>query len=148
MDFKISPKNVYTIAKCNRFESREKIGIVSSIAPPESPNKPANSNVDSGFDVSKQFEENLLSFKITLTAEEWTNNYQPTDQYYKRSDSKNRFRAYSILKPNIWTPTMHTHLVEQTIIIIYKRAKIYNEGNIYMDIIGRCPTCQSYLKGL
>jgi len=151
MDFKISPKNVYTIIKYNRYESREKIGIISSIAHPESPNEPAISNVDSGSDVSEQFEDNLLSFNITLTAQEWTNIYQPTDQYYKRSDNKNRYRAYSILKPNIWTPIMHTHLVEQTRLscpIIYKRAKIYNEGNIYMDIIGHCPTCQSNLKGI
>lgn len=151
MDFKISPKNVYTIVKCNRFEVREKIGLISSIPQAESPNKPTNSNIDSGSDVSEQSEDNLLSFNITLTAEEWTNIYQPTDQYYKRSDNKNRYRAYLILKPNIWTRIMHTHLVEQTRLscpIIYKRANIYNEGNLYMDIIGHCPTCQSNLKGI
>lgn len=150
MDFKISPKNVYTVVKCNQFEAREKIGIISSIPRAESPNEPDNINVDSHSDVSEQSENNiLLSFNITLTAEEWTNIFQPTDQYYKRSDSKNRYRTYSILKPNIWTPIMHTHLVEQTRLscpIIYKRAKIYKNGNIYMDIIGHCPTCQSNLK--
>lgn len=92
-----------------------------------------------------------MSFNITLTAAEWRIIYHPTEQYCKRSDGKNRFCVYSILKPNVWTPNIHTHFVEQTRLtcpIVYKRAKIYTGRNIYMDIIGHCPSYESNFKCL
>lgn len=152
MDFKISSKNIYTIVKSNRYKSKEKIGIVELVYQVESlNNEPGNFNIHSESNDSDESEDNLLSFNITLTAKDWTNIYQPTDQYYKRSDNKSHYRVYSVLKPNVWTPVIHTHLVEQTRLscpIVYKRAKIYKDGNIFMDIIGHCSMCQSNLKGI
>jgi len=104
-------------------------------------------------DYKSDDEETILNFNMTLSKEEWN-----MEQYsrakktlYKRSNKKYPVRAYKILKCNIWAPLINEHFFEQirlSCTIIYKRAKTYNNGNVFLDILGYCSTCLSNFKGV
>lgn len=102
MNYEISAKNIYTVVKLNRYDVMRKLNLVPT---PALESKSEQVNYDPEFlnyysnsESSDQSEENVLSFNITLMAEEWANIYEPTEKYYNRSDNKNSTRVYTILK--------------------------------------------------
>jgi len=77
--------------------------------------------------------------------------YEENKQYYNRSDTKNYFREYLVLKQNVWTSIIHEHFFEKTRLscpIDYKRAKIFTNRTIFLNIIGHCSLCLSNFKGI
>jgi len=96
-------------------------------------------------------EETILNFNMTLSKEEWDSIQEPTETLYKRSDKNYQVRTYQTFKCNIWAPLIHEHFFEQTRLpctIVYKRAKMYNNGNVFLNILGYCSTCLSNFKGV
>lgn len=94
--------------------------------------------------------DDQLNFNITLSPHEWENLYEGQPQIYKRSDGKINYRSYQTLKPYIWTSVIHDHFYEQTKLscsMQYKYAKIYPDGEIFLNILGKCSTCKSVFKG-
>lgn len=53
--------------------------------------------------------------------------------------------------PFKWTSVIHEHFYEQTKIscsIVYKYAKIYEEGQFFFKFSGHCSSCSSTLTGI
>jgi len=109
-------------------------------------------------DYKSDDEETKLNFNMTLSREEWDSIHEPIETLYKRSDKKYPVRPYQTLMCNILAPLIHEHFFEQTIVnltitglpctIVYNRAKIYNNGNVFLDILGYCSSCLSNFKGV
>ncbi|KAF0717390.1 jerky protein-like, partial [Aphis craccivora] len=95
--------------------------------------------------------DKTLNFNITLTHTEWDSLYDGTPQIYRRSDGKIDCRSYCSLKPYNWTSVIHEHFFEQTKLpcsMVYKHAKIYPNGQIFLNILGHCSTCKSIFMGI
>lgn len=125
MNYKISSENEYTIVKMNRYNIVEKLGIsLPSVKPFE--NKfmtMIHTQIQMYLIIPMKIS---LTSNITLSKEEWIIVREKKETVFKRSDNKNIIRAYYILKPNIWTPIIHSHFFEQTRLacnIVYKRTK-------------------------
>jgi len=157
LECSITAKYAYTIVKVNRYgvsdtlflnNSRESDTFEDNIIP-----ECNNDQKDTSQSSSEMSESNddKVKVNITLTQNEWENLYDGTSQIYKRSGGKFDYRSYLSLKPYNWTSVIHDHFFEQTKLpcsIVYKYAKVYPNGNIFLNILGYCSTCKSILKGI
>lgn len=152
LSYTISSKYIYTIVKLNRYGINDKLVDNFDSATTTIEKKVIDDEESDIFsDDYKSDEETILNFNMTLSKEEWNSIHEPTETLYKRSDKKYPVRSYQTLKCNVWAPLIHEHFFEQTRLpctIVYKKAKIYNNGNVYLDILGYCSTCLSNFKGV
>lgn len=92
-------------------------------------------------------------FTFTFSAIEW-NQIQPKEVIYKSNDrmrSLNSVRSYYALPKGSWTSLLAEFFWEHTKLpccIAFKRAKVYEYGNSYITIDGRCSICGSIFKGI
>lgn len=79
---------------------------------------------------------------------------QPKEVKYKCNDPSRPmrgFRSYSILPKGSWTSILAEHFWEHTHLpccLSFRNGKVYNNGNIYVIVIGRCTVCNSNFKGI
>lgn len=96
--------------------------------------------------------ENILHFNITLSVDEWKKIYDSSNvKPYHRSDKKNTFRNYETLTSYVWSSLINEHFFEQTRLnctLIYKHAKVYKNGQVYLDVFAFCSVCMSNFKGV
>jgi len=126
----VSSKYIYTIVKQNRFDIIKQLHFSENVCEIEKSESENDEN-----------EPQILEFTITLSAL----------YLYKRNDRNNGVREYDVLIPFQWTNIINEHFFEQTkkpCKMLYKYAKIYVMGNIYLKMFGRCAACQSIFKGL
>lgn len=158
-DYAISVKYIYAIVKLDRYDVLNKLGLKTphNIIEPELSdnfNTEQYDDIDSNkYCETTEEDESILSFNITLSKEEWQKIYDPSSSVrsYHRSDNKNTYRNYETLTPYIWTPIINEHFFEQTRLscaLTYKYAKIYLNGQVFLDIIGHCSICMSNFKGI
>jgi len=159
IDYAISVKYIYAIVKLDRYDILNKLGLKTphNIIEPELSvnfNTEQYDDIDSNkYCETTEEDESILTFNITLSKEEWRKIYDPSSSVrsYHRSDNKNNYRNYETLTPYIWTPIINEHFFEQTRLscaLIYKYAKIYLNGQVFLDIIGHCSICMSNFKGV
>lgn len=146
----ISEKSLYTLVKCNRNNFLNLLGIKKTEEHKKQiKNYFQRDSVSStSKDSSTDDVEETLKFNITLSIEEW-NRMLPSEVKYKRKGSTSR--TYTILSPGIWTDIIHSHFWEQTkrsCSIVYKRAKIYEDGTNYCQLFGTCSNCSSKFFGV
>lgn len=143
----VSSKYIYTVVLQNRYNILETLNFPRNACENKHITKVF---LNSSSDSDNSLQHNTLEFNITLSVEEWKLVYNSERRSYKRSDRNDGIRNYDVLTPyqrNIF----HEHFFEQTnqsCPIVYKNAKIYQTGNIYLKIFGQCSTCQSSLKGV
>lgn len=68
-----------------------------------------------------------------------------------RMNKKNSTRSYYILPKGSWTSLLAEFFWEHTKLpccIAFKRAKVYEFGNYYITVDGRCSVCRSIFKGI
>lgn len=88
-------------------------------------------------------------FTFTFSAIEW-NQIQPKEVIYKSNDrmrSLNSVRSYYALPKGSWTSLLAEFFWEHTKLpccIAFKRAKVYEYGNSYITIDGRCSICSNF----
>lgn len=150
LNYLISSKYVYIIVKENRNDICNKLflnGIPTCTDDLDNINRFDDFHSSTS---SETFSEDTLNFNITLSADEWGSLYDNRPQIYKRSDKKSEYRTYHTLQPHKWTSVIHEHFYEQTKLpcsIVYKYAKIFQEGQVFLKIAGHCSTCNSTLSG-
>jgi len=84
---------------------------------------------------------------MTLSPEEWRI-IEPTKVLYKR---QNRTRTYTVLPGGEWSHIIAEHFWELThfqCCLVFKRAKVYPIGEVYVSIVGQCKMCHSNFKGI
>ncbi|CAI6352262.1 unnamed protein product [Macrosiphum euphorbiae] len=143
----VSSKYIYTVVKQNRFDILKQLNFSENIS--EIENK-TETIISSSSDTDEN-EPQTLEFTITLSAQEWKLVYDSERRIYKRNDRNNGVREYDVLIPFQWTNIINDHFFEQTkkpCKMVYKYAKIYAMGNIYLQMSGNCAACQSIFKGL
>jgi len=92
-------------------------------------------------------------FSFTFSPDEWLQ-IQPQEVVYKMNDRmkpKNSTRSYYILPKGSWTSLLVEFFWEHTKLpccIAFKRAKVYEFGNSYITVDGRCSVCGSIFKGI
>lgn len=160
LGYSISAKYAYTIVKVNRY------GVADTLFPDKiresepcedimisETNDDQKNTSRSSSEISEDNDDTdkTLNFNITLTRTEWDSLYDGTPQIYRRSDGKIDCRSYFSLKPYNWTSVIHEHFFEQTKLpcsMVYKHAKIYPNGQIFLNILGYCSTCKSIFTGI
>ncbi|KAF0749942.1 Uncharacterized protein FWK35_00013587 [Aphis craccivora] len=142
----VSSKYIYTIVKQNRFDILKQLNFSENVCEIEKKIETIISESE-----NDENEPQTLEFTITLSAQEWKLVYDSERRVYKRNDRNNGVREYDVLIPFQWTNIINDHFFDQTkkpCKIVYKYAKIYVMGNIYLKMFGRCAACQSIFKGL
>lgn len=92
-------------------------------------------------------------FSFTFSPDEWKQ-IQPQEVVYKLSDRmkpKSSARSYYVLPKGSWTSLLAELFWEHTKLpccIAFKRAKVYEYGNSYITVDGRCSVCGSIFKGI
>jgi len=84
---------------------------------------------------------------MTLSVAEWRI-IEPTKIQYKRQNQK---RTYTVLLSGEWSHIIAEHFCELTHLqccLVFKRAKVYPIGEVYLCIVGRCKMCNSNFKGI
>jgi len=84
---------------------------------------------------------------MTLSPEEWKT-IEPVKTIYHRH---NQTRKYLTLPKKDCSHIIAEHLWEHTHLqcsLIFRRAKVYEVGQNYVSIVGRCKTCNSHFKGV
>lgn len=92
-------------------------------------------------------------FTFTFSLEEWKQ-IQPEEVMFMSNDfmkPKRSARFYYVLPKGLWTSLMAELFWEHTKLpscITFKRAKVYEYGNSYITVDGRCFVCGSIFKGI
>lgn len=139
--YTVSVKYIYAIVKLNRYDILSKLGLkLNDNTIKEDTEIPLNNNEYYSDESSDNNEnESTLKFNLTISKEEWKIIYNPLNvKQYHRSD-KNTIRNYQTLTEYVWSPIINEHFFEQTRLscsMIYKHAKIYLCGVVFLDIIG------------
>lgn len=95
----------------------------------------------------------MKCFTFTFSANEWKQ-IQPEEKVYKlnnRMRSEKSARSYFVLPKASWTYLLAELFWEHTKLpccIAFKRAKVYEYGNSYLTVDGRCSVCGSIFKGI
>lgn len=151
LKYSISSKYAYIIVRENRNNVCNKLfPNVNSIRVEKCDNAIIYDDLQSSCS-SETSNDDTLNFNITLSADEWESLYNNNPQIYKRSDVKSGCRLYYTLHPHKWTSVMHEFFYEQTKLpcsIVYKNAKIYQEGQVFLKMSGYCSACESILTGI
>lgn len=82
-----------------------------------------------------------------MSAEEWKQ-IKPIEVMYKKQNSS---RSYLVLPKGEWTALIAEHIWMHTNLpccIAFRRAKVNDQGNDYIVVVGRCSTCNSYFRGV
>ena len=151
---KISGKYLYVLFKQNRYNICEKLGLITH-------NEETFENDESSFSDSSTSENNsseesnempIVSkeegFCLTLTPEEWIE-ICPKPASYKSSERCKR--NYATLTPKVWTTIISKKFYDATHLpcrIIFKRAKVHPNSDIFIRIFGKCSTCKSCFKAV
>lgn len=101
---------------------------------------------------SDKGEKNHIKFSVTLSYDVWET-IRPETKSYGRNDKshKKNTRTYQFLKPGVWTNILIERIAQLRNNIIctlsFKRIKVYVNGKNYLDLVGRCTTCDAALYG-
>lgn len=93
-----------------------------------------------------------INFSITLTNEVWET-IQPVASEYKRKEKKRnaKLKTYYVLKPGLWTHVLAERIAKHRngtpCTWSFKRAKVYNNGKVYITLTANCKTCKALLVG-
>lgn len=102
----------------------------------------------------KNAEHNLIRFKILLSAKAWNYIRPEHEEYHRNPDTshKSAFRKYYVLKRGSWTCALAEQIAKKRNDIpcrwIFKRGKVYNDGECYIKVSGQCITCDANLIGI
>lgn len=94
-----------------------------------------------------------FTFTLTLSSEVWET-IQPIPKDYKRNPDKchkTKSRLYYVLEPGVWTNILVDRIASHRLNIIctwsFKRAKVYLNGERFINVYATCTTCKAQLIG-
>lgn len=115
----------------------------------------SNDSLDAGLNESNESPEKKLkkTFTIDIETSVWRK-IQPLSAIYHREAEnarRNIDRTYHILPPGVWTYVLSKVIASKRKDIpckwVFKRAKVYDNGDNYIVVNARCVTCNAKMEG-
>lgn len=135
----------------NEHKSLENSDISLEVSSPNA-TKSDESYKSSSHESNSESKSSDINFSITLSHDVWQT-IQPVAKEYKRKEKKrnSKIKTYYVLEPGLWTHILieriAQHRINNPCTWSFKRAKVYNDGKIYIKLFARCATCGAHLIG-
>lgn len=115
----------------------------------------SNDSLDAGLNESNESPEKKLkkTFTIDIETSVWRRIHPISAIYHREAENarRNIDRTYHILPPGVWTYVLSKAIATKRKDIpckwVFKRAKVFDNGENYIVVNARCVTCNAQMKG-